>query len=415
MFLAMSDALSTLEPARAPLPGTTGDSFTARLFSTAALIELGLLSGYLDINELDRETLRGYVLMIRDTAEGVGAPEAAQPRRLLERLDGTRDIPSAPTESSFHAFESYLSLTSVVLDDDRCARFLARTSHNWSKDDDLPFLISPRHFAQAVATGRVGAIEVPEVAGGLSALGYFEWFSDILNRAAGAHEFRQGLLDHAAWSHNATIVTRRLSSWAEEMTGWIEAQHVSLAEWDRHVESVFGPIAAQQSASDSGGVELQHAYGQGVEQVDDTLRLEDAEFLLSQGRVGEAQRAAREEVWRLELLLAVADAESAERAAVALPSACERLANYGDADSAAAVAARTLPALERTLGRQHESVTTSARILARVRNESHVGVSVLASIPSIPAMSANAVKAFLQARAGKKHAERAREGDLTTD
>jgi len=346
LFLAVNDALSSLQAVRAPLPGTTGDSFTARLLSAAALIELGLLSGYLDINELDRESLRGYLLMVRDTAQQAGVPNLTQLQRLLERLDGVRDVPSGSSDSNFHVFESYLSLTSVVLDDDPCRRFLARTSGNWSKDDDLPFLISPRHFAQAVAEGRVGAIEVPEVAGGLSALSYFEWFSDILNRATGNDEFRQGLLDHAVWARDATIVRKRLNTWATEMTGWIEAQHISLDRWDRRLDGVFGPIVDGQSARDSGGAELEYAYGQGVESVDDTLRLEDAEFLLSQGRVGEAQRSVREEVLRLELLLASADFESAIRAAVALANACERLADYGDADSAAAVAARTLPALD---------------------------------------------------------------------
>src|SRR5262249_32629303 len=145
---------------------------------------------------------------------------------------------------------------------------------------------------------------------------------------------------------------------------------------------------------------------QGVESVDDTLRLEDAEFLLSQGRVGEAQRSVREEVLRLELLLASADFESAIRAAVALANACERLADYGDADSAAAVAARTLPALERTYGREHLSVTTSARILARVRRAPQVGVRVPAPTSTI---SADAVKKIIEARVEKWHAEHARE------
>ena len=73
------------------------------------------------------------------------------------------------------------------------------------RDEDLAFLLSPRHFAAAIATGKVGDVEMWEVAGGLSLLGYFEWLAVLVRDTEHRPDLRDGIIGHARWSHSAGV------------------------------------------------------------------------------------------------------------------------------------------------------------------------------------------------------------------
>lgn len=62
-------------------------------------------------------------------------------------------------------FESYLSLTRTGFADDAVIDALRSTHDDWRPGADRAALLSPRHLAEAVATGHVGSVEVPGVGG----------------------------------------------------------------------------------------------------------------------------------------------------------------------------------------------------------------------------------------------------------
>src|SRR5437899_2123858 len=134
----------------------------------------------------------------------------------VERIAGiyededARTVPSKPT--------------SAVWTDRAAQQFLVEThSSQWSSNEDLAFLLSPRHFAAAIATGKVGDVEMWEVAGGLSLLGYFEWLAVLVRDTEHRPDLRDGIIGHARWSHSAGVLKSRFYQWAGYVAEWKES------------------------------------------------------------------------------------------------------------------------------------------------------------------------------------------------
>ena len=164
-------------------------------------------------------------------------------------------------DAAFGAFESYVELTSAVWTDRAAQQFLVEThSSQWSLNEDLAFLLSPRHFAAAIATGKVGDVEMWEVAGGLSLLGYFEWLAVLVRDTEHRPDLRDGIIGHARWSHSAGVLKSRFDQWATHMAEWNESGQdpEGTRAWKQYVRDVLDPLAAHQTRLEVRSLERQH-------------------------------------------------------------------------------------------------------------------------------------------------------------
>ena len=128
-----------------------------------------------------------------DTGFVEPAREAAL-MRLIARLDGSSSPETSERDAVvFDAFESYLSLTRTVFADDAVIDALRSTHNGWRPGADRAALLSPRHLAEAVATGHVGSVEVRGVGGVPCCFEMFEWLASIVSRVKHHPDLRDGL------------------------------------------------------------------------------------------------------------------------------------------------------------------------------------------------------------------------------
>jgi hypothetical protein len=339
-----------------------------RVLFVAGLLELAVTSGYVEAETDDLVPVHKHLLSFREAFLDTWAvKDDPLLRRFLDRRTGPRND-GVPSRTAFDAFESYLNLTSYVLADEACLHFLDNTEKEWEHDHDLAFLISPRQFAQALATGRVGSVPVADVAGGFSALRHHEWLASILDLTREEPDLRDGMLSHARWSHNAVNVSQRLKMWGREMSGWADEGEIETEVWRYRLDAVFGPIVEGQRRL---GVALTerpetNLYEPGNIPVSTPPDWQRAEFLYAQGRIAEAQSRVRQIVGSLSMQLTIVDSGALPSAAEEFVRGCARLMEYGDVDSAAALVAPQIPFLVATLG-YSDPVMQAARIVAAAR------------------------------------------------
>jgi hypothetical protein len=132
-----------------------------RLYYFAGLLELGVSVGYVDLGAWP--DLPRFEAALGDLLER----ESSQPnhtdlflvRELLGRLEKKKYCVGEIDNDGFHVFSSYLHLTSALYRDDRAISFIDSTI-SWRRgiNDDLAFLISPRHFVAALGSGSISGI-----------------------------------------------------------------------------------------------------------------------------------------------------------------------------------------------------------------------------------------------------------------
>jgi hypothetical protein len=198
-------------------------------------------------------------------------------------------------------------------------------------------LLSARHFAEAAAIGSVSGVQTRAVIGGLAALGWFRWLAEILMRVEAVEGLADGFIRQARWSHHVTAVSRRVSFWAERMSEWSSSgddregkeawrsfDETVLSKVEKHVAHVRSEMLVQEWM---------------VKEWSTIPAPPSLEELRDEGRLGAAQKQAREHAEHLsESLKALSDEQLRDREGE-LIEACFQLAEFGDPDAAAVIIA----------------------------------------------------------------------------
>ena len=255
-------------------------------------------------------------------------------------------------DAAFYAFPSYLHLTASIRDDHEVRGFLNNCTNSWSREDDLAFLITPQHFAEALVHGTVAGMESPTVRSGISVLRYLEGFSEILDRVKHDEALAYSFLRQARWSRHIPVVINRLELWADRM-----------AEWDPFGENSWEKFQARLWTL-QGYVREFHGWSLVGQKV---VTPQSIESLLQEGRTGAAIRLARDEALHRRSRIGTARTEEyAATAAAETVEACEKLAEIGGLDAAAVILAPIISKLAGSLRGRAQA------ILAQVRNRSSV-------------------------------------------
>ena len=209
-------------------------STSQRVLAIAGLIELALTAGYVDFTEDESRVmttiLEGPFRAFQDNVvspanEAAIAASAASLHlfsRFMDRLANGNLTATDRKGTLADVFESYANLTSYVWSDSVFHQFLLDThgtSAEWIRDDDLALLVTPRHFASAVATGFIGEKPAPGAEGGLAAMTYLDWLSAIV-ASAGDDPLGDDIVRHARWAHSVDRIATRIEQWAEAMSEW---------------------------------------------------------------------------------------------------------------------------------------------------------------------------------------------------
>jgi hypothetical protein len=265
----------------------------------------------------------------------------------MKRLTAENLSATPGNEELAGVFESYVNLTSCVWSDRAFHQFLFDThgtSSEWILDDDLALFVTPRHFAAAIATGSIGEKPAPAAEGGLAALKYFDWLSEIV-ASAGASPVADDFIRHARWAHSVDRVSARLEAWASAMSEWRGAERdvEERRAWRRYVERVFESLTMRQRKLDIPRIEPQSYWGgsspgaigvpPSFEDVNNQVR-----SLKAQGRIGAARRVAVEAASKLYDGLSQQDATWLPRSGE-LVNICSLISELGDVDVAAAYVA----------------------------------------------------------------------------
>jgi hypothetical protein len=364
-----------------------GPAVAQRVLAIAGLIELGLTAGYLDFpadeGPVFSSILGGpFAAFQAETlakADETAMAASLEGVRLFERLMkriATGDLSATHHDRHlFDVFESYVNLTSYVWSDSAFHQFLIDThseSASWILDDDRAFLVTPRHFAAAVATGSIGGKRAAAPNGGLAALRYFDWLAEIV-AAAGDSPLADDIIRHARWAHSLDRAETRLHLWASAMAEWpagerdVEGEQV----WAEYVSRVFASLGLRQAALGIPAIPPKIYVGEsspgpiGTEPAL-TEVLQQVENLKAQGRTGAARRVAADAAATLYASLATDDDEWPSRADL-LVDVCTVISDLGGADVAAAYVAPIRARAER-LGRAFSFLAAADAVLLAARN-----------------------------------------------
>ncbi|HEV7504178.1 MAG TPA: hypothetical protein VGS07_04640 [Thermoanaerobaculia bacterium] len=355
-----------------------GDDFTPtlRFVSFAGLVELGVEAGYISLEEWEdapalKQALPAFVAKVSEVKPAVDLRLLDSLLRRFEQQASGATL----ADAAFASFESYLHLTSRLRADGPVLAFLRETHTSWkpeeSGDRDRSALLSPRHFAEAFATGVIAGVPVSDVAAGVGLLRYFEWLAEILGALDPDSDLCAGIVRHARWAHGAARVQGRFDSWVEQMREWNEGQS---DEWPTTAERLFGRLAAQQGrliAFDEAGqneperLESEPGLGADTEQ-EEVPATERIEQLVAEGRIAAARQ------------LALAEAKRPYRVNPRAPDwlasietlvkRCQRLVELGSDDAAAALVAPVIPTLTaKYRGSGYKVIADALAIVARAR------------------------------------------------
>jgi hypothetical protein len=344
------------------------------------LVELAAAVGYVDLSGWE-----GTPMLARAAgavAESLGAvtieePRLATVRRLATRLSGD-SIAVAPRDPvRYGTFESYLALTRSVFHDAALIEALHFTHEGWRPAADRAALLTPRNLADALATGRVGAVTARGVAGMPRSLDAYEWLTAIVGRVTDDAELREGMLANARWSYGAWVARERADAWAVAMSEWSPRRDAEgESRWEEFRERVFRPLERWQRRLDLDTTTNADAardlvtfspVAWSTEVALDRVeaRLEE---LLGEGREEAARRTLRRVIARLSGRVAGgADDQARIDAAERLVGLAYRLAELGDPDSAAAFVAPHLELLIEKVGRGYTMTDQALELVARAR------------------------------------------------
>ena len=362
----------------------SGRKESFRLYIFAGLLELAVSVGYIDLEGWKELTSLWEALKDFEKRENLiilYTVDLTLIQALLARLEA-RNYRSATTDNnSFYAFASYLQLTRAVHTDSRCHSFIAATAdwEAYKPNSDFSFLLSPRHFSEALADGTVAGIPAPALIDGLVTLDYFRWFTEILSRISRDSELTDRLIRHSRWSHQILKVHQRLDVWAARMGEWDELA----ADSEREVTEAnekrleLRPSKSELSRLDlSGHFEMFTLLGlPKIELPAFEWDEEESKLLLAEGRKGAVKQ-------RLLCLISLLDPilsrpysyEKTDRPVIGLLATtmvtlCQKLDKLGVTDTAAAILAKYTDYFTSTLGPDHEATTGTFAIVARSRVE----------------------------------------------
>jgi len=209
----------TLDPSVREL----GFEVPLRLYFFAELLELAVVAGYVDLSEMDqRNMLRQALERLCDRVNGEG--DLILVSDLVARLQDKAPLRvETRDDNAFHGYAAYLRLVDQVRSDVEFFEFLSRSDNFWRPNDDLGFLVSPRHFAEALVKGCIGGLKASDAGGGLRAMEYLVALHDLEQRFASVGGLWEKALRHARWSHRIDVTVRRLDLWRERMAEWLSA------------------------------------------------------------------------------------------------------------------------------------------------------------------------------------------------
>ncbi len=331
-----------------------------RTIGFLGLVELAASSGYVDLAAW--EGTPALIAAAGSFGESLGSARLDEPRllgvrRLLARLNDPHAARPPLDQRAYANFESYLGLTRSVFDDPAAVEALIFTHSQWKPGADAAALLSPRHFAEALATDHVGAVRMRGFSGVPRCLEAIEWLVSLLERVRDRTDLHDVMLANARWSHAVWMLRERADEWAVAMSEWSAARDFEgEARWVEFRKRVFRPLDAAQrtlaldrseNVSVSPGLEDDPQVAWSIEVPPASIDARVAEMLAA-GRDEAARRTLRVCARRLSARIdsgAPAYGITEVERLVALAS---RLAELGDADSAAAFVAPYLSMLQRS-------------------------------------------------------------------
>jgi hypothetical protein len=301
-------------------------------YAFAQLLELGAMVGYLKIEDWDESKL--FHDRLKEFAETERAKDNTHQadltliNGLLERLEKGKSCGEKRDKSTFYAFASLLHLEGRIRKDWDARNFLEEVRENWQPRDDLGFLLSPETFAEALVQGMVEGVEMRAARGGLAALRYLEWLSDILTRVQEVEGLAEAFARQARWCHDTEKVVARISIWANRMIEWSQSgiDPAGEAAW-RNFKGRLSPILNLVV-----GVVPRLEPGGSMEEL-------SARELQERGRIGAARRVARQKALLYREELRNAKEQDARNLGQDLLLACLDLADIGDITAAAVIVA----------------------------------------------------------------------------
>ncbi len=357
-----------------------GSVSAARVLMIAGLVEIALEIGYLNPTQLTPGTWQNLAAAFRSFDDAVLVPALDGPRsrhqgalsiddsrvylfrRLVGRFSGPPAAAPVPTALAVATMDGFVNLTSQLQHDAALRLFLLQTHSSVRalvQDEDTSFLLSPRHFAAACATGHVGEKPVTGIEGGLSALRFLSWLADLLDAAD--PRLADDFVRHAHWAHSIERVSQRLGTWADTMSEWTVGPRDASGEaaWRRYGVHVFDRLQQHQAHLGIPPLTPQLyfdvSFGSALGQVRTVEGLTaHTDDLVAAGRVGAARRLAADaaaavhlDTTELALKREAARQEGAPDASLPdwtgpawhLLAMCDVLATFDDLDTAAAYAA----------------------------------------------------------------------------
>jgi hypothetical protein len=358
-----------------------------RFYLFAGLVELAFSAGYVDLAAW--EGVPSFALALKQFEAREAATKDATDltliRGLLSRLELKQSRVSVLDVRSFFAFASYLNLTGAMRRDEPSREFIEETIRpNRSPARDLPFLVSPAYFAEALATGSIAGIAFPAVRNGLATLRYFQWLAEILARVEHDSDLRDKLIRHARWSRHVLSVDQRMAMWANRMWEWVEPR-------DQAEDAVLTKAALsalRPSYDDLKRLGLLQAADETKNPISAGSIKPTIDQLISEGRKGGAAQRLRAQAAGIDSVLeekrSTAEYAEYEASAVNLVSVCEKLAELGLVDAAAVFMARNIDAFAAQFGENNSTTKRAHSLLAQARASGDARAAAIAEPPRAP-------------------------------
>jgi hypothetical protein len=267
------------------------DHVVPDFFQFANLLEVGASAGYIDLSECPFKGLLGDALFkfIELERKSASPGDLTLIEALEVRLRGTTALDSTNIDwNAFYGYAAFLALTAKVNRDGYFLMFRMGSVENWQADQDLPFLVSPRHFAQALATGFVDSFKTPEALGGVRALGYIADLCSLKGRLKGVDGLYAKALRCAHWAHPVQIFERRMQLWSERISDWTPADEADKREDAESWRNVLHDLILAMFEEGIGELAMNHMLA-----VEAPVEVA-TEDLISQGRFGTARARIRQ-------------------------------------------------------------------------------------------------------------------------
>lgn len=312
------------------------------LYRFIGLLELAVTVGYVDLKAWDEiDLLKEAIRKFTDAESASDNPtDLTLVGALAERLERQEWNVATRDDKAFFAFASLLHLTVCIRDDREALEFLYQSTRGWSELGDLPFLLTPAHFAEALTFATISGLESRAVTRGLAAIHYLKWLAEIAERVNDRTQLSENFVRQARWSHHVSSVDTRISFWARRMSEWAPSgvDPEGLEAWMRFREAVFAPLKRHVTR-----VRPTMAPKPMQDLRTELISPGAIDEFLAEGRIGAARKVARQYAeWCAERLTAAKTDEGLSETGDALTEACIRLADIGEIDAAGVIVAPLL-------------------------------------------------------------------------